>query len=329
MRELSCAHVLTAADAAATPARTIRIDGDRIAAVEPASSGEPVLALPVLVNAHDHARAVRSSSFGAAGKPLETWLHYLALAAVGRSLSRQRGVACPQRARRRRRGDGALHSRAGADRLADRGLARWRAPPPTSACASASPSRMRDRNPLVYGPSEPILAGLSARSARRDQPQIHPRAAVRRRSSWRWSMRSRRRLPARPSTCNTDRRACSGARPSCSPRLPKRRNAPAGAFTCISSRRAISAAGPTTRIPTASCAISTGSGCLSPRLTLAHCTWARPDELELIAERGATIAVNTSSNLGSAIGHRSARRNGPPRLPGGARARRSRARRRR
>jgi cytosine/adenosine deaminase-related metal-dependent hydrolase len=39
-------------------------------------------------------------------------------------------------------------------------------------------------------------------------------------------------------------------------------------------------------------------GLLSPRLTLAHCAWARPDELELIAERGATIAVNTSSNLG-------------------------------
>ncbi len=39
-------------------------------------------------------------------------------------------------------------------------------------------------------------------------------------------------------------------------------------------------------------------GLLSARLTLAHCTWARPDELELVAERGATIAVNTSSNLG-------------------------------
>ena len=38
-------------------------------------------------------------------------------------------------------------------------------------------------------------------------------------------------------------------------------------------------------------------GLLSPRLTLAHCTWARADELALIAERGATIAVNTSSNL--------------------------------
>jgi cytosine/adenosine deaminase-related metal-dependent hydrolase len=32
-------------------------------------------------------------------------------------------------------------------------------------------------------------------------------------------------------------------------------------------------------------------------LTLAHCVWARPEELELLAERGVTISVNTSSNL--------------------------------
>jgi cytosine/adenosine deaminase-related metal-dependent hydrolase len=40
-----------------------------------------------------------------------------------------------------------------------------------------------------------------------------------------------------------------------------------------------------------------GIGLLSPRLTLAHCVWATSDELELLAERGVTIAVNTSSNL--------------------------------
>jgi cytosine/adenosine deaminase-related metal-dependent hydrolase len=38
-------------------------------------------------------------------------------------------------------------------------------------------------------------------------------------------------------------------------------------------------------------------GLLSPRLTLAHCVWARPDELALLAERGVTIAVSNSSNL--------------------------------
>ena len=49
--------------------------------------------------------------------------------------------------------------------------------------------------------------------------------------------------------------------------------------------------------PTASSAISTRIGFLSERLTLAHCAWARPDELELLAERRVTISVNTSSNL--------------------------------
>jgi cytosine/adenosine deaminase-related metal-dependent hydrolase len=38
-------------------------------------------------------------------------------------------------------------------------------------------------------------------------------------------------------------------------------------------------------------------GLLSPRLTLAHCVWARPGELELLSERGVTVVTNSSSNL--------------------------------
>ena len=38
-------------------------------------------------------------------------------------------------------------------------------------------------------------------------------------------------------------------------------------------------------------------GLLSPRLTLAHCVYARPDDLDGIAKAGATIATNPSSNL--------------------------------
>jgi cytosine/adenosine deaminase-related metal-dependent hydrolase len=38
-------------------------------------------------------------------------------------------------------------------------------------------------------------------------------------------------------------------------------------------------------------------GLLSNRLTLAHCIHARPDELDMIAESGATIVTNFSSNL--------------------------------
>jgi cytosine/adenosine deaminase-related metal-dependent hydrolase len=39
-------------------------------------------------------------------------------------------------------------------------------------------------------------------------------------------------------------------------------------------------------------------GLLSPRLSVAHAVWARPDELDLLAKRGVTICLNTSSNLG-------------------------------
>lgn len=38
-------------------------------------------------------------------------------------------------------------------------------------------------------------------------------------------------------------------------------------------------------------------GLLSPRLSLAHCVWAWPEELELLAARGVTIVNNNSSNL--------------------------------
>ncbi|MGI9492854.1 MAG: adenylate/guanylate cyclase domain-containing protein, partial [Geminicoccaceae bacterium] len=38
-------------------------------------------------------------------------------------------------------------------------------------------------------------------------------------------------------------------------------------------------------------------GLLSPRLTVAHGVWLREDECALLAQRGVTVAVNTSSNL--------------------------------
>ena len=38
-------------------------------------------------------------------------------------------------------------------------------------------------------------------------------------------------------------------------------------------------------------------GLVNERVSFAHCIYLRPDEMELIAERGATIVVNTSSNF--------------------------------
>src|SRR6202023_1328326 len=62
-------------------AQIVTITGDRISSIEPTSAPGPDrwLALPALVNAHDHGRAIRTSSIGADAKPLESWLHYLAL----------------------------------------------------------------------------------------------------------------------------------------------------------------------------------------------------------------------------------------------------------
>ena len=80
MRELHCAHVLPGADMPVGGAHTIRIDGDRIAAIEAAMPpARRLLALPALTNAHDHARVTSTSAYGGAGKPLETWIPYLAL----------------------------------------------------------------------------------------------------------------------------------------------------------------------------------------------------------------------------------------------------------
>ena len=156
---------------------------------------------------------------------------------------------------------------------------------------------MRDRNPLVYGPSEPILAALSARGARARSSGASSARRCRSTSRSRWSMRSRPR-PSRCSTCSTAGRRCSGAATSCCEAIARGLDArPAAASTCICWRRATSAPGSIANYPGGIVRFLDGIGFLSPRLTLAHCTWARPDELELIAERGATISVNTSSNL--------------------------------
>src|ERR1700689_2050512 len=80
MRTITCAHLIASAERPAVANQAIAIDDGRVTAVGPANgSVTQLLVMPALVNAHDHGRAVRSSSIGAGGKPLEAWLHYLAL----------------------------------------------------------------------------------------------------------------------------------------------------------------------------------------------------------------------------------------------------------
>jgi cytosine/adenosine deaminase-related metal-dependent hydrolase len=274
----------------------IQIENDRVHAVveTSAADGESLFVLPALVNAHDHGRPVRMSSFGSSGKPLETWLQYQALipsvdpylaAIVALSRSALGGVGVVMMHLTRAQG------------LTDL---------PTEATAIARAARevglrvgfavaMRDRNPLVYGPSEQVLATLPA-EARQEIEKI-----------------LRKPLDPKDFIALVDEVAAAAAGPMFNVQY-----GPNGVQWCSDALlSAIAEASHRTgrrihmhlletRYQRAwADAVHPGGvvkhldalGLLSPRLTLAHCVWARPDELDLLAARGVTIAVNTSSNL--------------------------------
>jgi len=155
---------------------------------------------------------------------------------------------------------------------------------------------MRDRNPLVYGPSEPVLAMLP--------PQA--RAEIEQRLL---------RKPLSPAefVALVDAVAETAAGPTfdvqygpngvqwCSEPLliavaeASRRTGRRIHMHLLESRYQRAWADRT--YPQGIVKHLDTIGLLSPRLTLAHCVFARPDELELLAERGVTIVVNSSSNL--------------------------------
>jgi|SRR5579862_645365 len=297
MRTIHCVHLIEAPDRPVAAERQIQIEDGRIHAVGEISgaAAEPLFVLPALVNAHDHGRAVRTSSLGASGKPLETWLQYQALipavdpylaAIVALSRSALGGVGVVMMHLTRPQG------------LTDL---------PTEAAAIARAARdvglrvgfavsMRDRNPLVYGPSEPLLAALPA-AARAEIEAIV----------------QRKPLPPKDFIALVDDVATAAAGPMFDVQF-----GPNGVQWCSdtllaaiadasrSSGRRIHMHLLETRYqrawadathPAGIVKHLDALGLLSPRLTLAHCVWARPDELELLAERGVTIVVNTSSNL--------------------------------
>src|SRR5579863_8036433 len=126
-----------------------------IAEINPTAEPPPrrLLAMPALVNAHDHARPLSPTSFGAAGKPLETWLLRLgsmpsidpylgALAAFGRAA--RSGAASVMAHYTRAHGPMSLVDEA-------REIARAAADVGVRVTLAIF---MRDRNPLVYGPAE-------------------------------------------------------------------------------------------------------------------------------------------------------------------------------
>ena len=184
MRTISCAHLIADASGTVASEQRIEIDGDRIAAVGPLSAGraDPLMVLPALVNAHDHGRSVRTSSIGASGKPLESWIHYLALfpsidpylaAVVALSRTALGGVGTVMMHYTRAQGFTDLPTEVAEVARAARDL----------GVRVGFAVSMKDRNPLVYGPADPLLAALPADvqaevTARFVKPPMTPRALV-------------------------------------------------------------------------------------------------------------------------------------------------------
>ena len=275
----------------------IAITDGRIAAIEPSRAIEAPrrLAMPALVNAHDHARPLSPTSFGGAGKPLETWLLRLgampaidpylgALAAFGRAA--RSGAASVMAHYVRPHGPAPLIEEA-------REVARAAADVGVRVAFAVS---MRDRNPLVYGPSEAVLDGLPPEARRVVEAQF---------------------LAAMPSADEQVARVEAIAAAVESPTFTVQFG-PNGAQWCSDALlRAVAQASLRSgrrvhmhlletiyQRAFADAAYPQGVvrhlqeiGLLSARLTLAHCVHARADELDLIAQSGAVIATNPSSNL--------------------------------
>ena len=296
MRSINCAYLIEAADKPVAAQRQIQIDAGRVRGIGDAEAADSaaLFALPSLVNAHDHGRAIRTSSFNASGKPLEIVDQYQALipsvdpylaAILALSRSALGGVGAVM-----------MHL------TKPQGLSDL----PTEAAAIARAARdvgvrvgfavsIRDRNPLIYGSSEKILTALPA-DARRQIEAILPKP-----------------LEPRAYIALVEEVAAAAGGPGFDVQF-----GPNGIQWC-SDEVLAEVAGASHRTgrrihmhlletryqrvwadaahPNGVIKHLDALGLLSPRLTLAHCVWARPDELELLAERDVTIAINTSSNL--------------------------------
>ncbi len=257
--------------------RSVLFSGERISAVEaaPAGAGSGLLAMPALANAHDHARAVKPVALGALELPLELWLaaivgaprvdpYLIGAVAFGRSaLGGAGSVMChyvrPQ----------------GGMSLVDEAREIARAARDVGVRIAFALS-MRDRNAIAYGlapkplpPAEQVaLVDEIARATESDLVTVqYGPAAVQ------WCSDALLRAIAERSAAN-GRRVHMHLLETRYQREWADRNHPGGMLKFLDE-----------------------IGLLSPRLSVAHAVWARPDELALLAERGVTISVNNSSNL--------------------------------
>jgi len=296
-RQFAASWLLPSAEAPTVAGQSITIDNGRIVAVAPdtKASAAGTLALPAFANAHDHARVVRVSQVGSYDVPLEAWLPYLALIpAIDPWLASVVAFA-----RTARGGVGSVM----AHYTRVQGLTDF----PTEARAVAKAARdvginvalavhCRDLNPLVYDTHDDVLAKLSPQACdcitRRFLRPPVPAAeqvamvdAVARDiegdnvtvqygpAGVQWCTDEMLRLIGEASA-RTGRRVHMHLLETRYQRIWADKTFPQGIVRYLDE-----------------------IGLLNERVSFAHCIYLRPDEMELIAERGATIVVNTSSNF--------------------------------
>jgi cytosine/adenosine deaminase-related metal-dependent hydrolase len=281
----------------AGPPVDLSIRDGRIAAITPTAEqpARRLLAMPALVNAHDHARPLSPTSFGAAGKPLETWL--LRLAAMPTIDPYLGALAAFGRAARAGAGSVMAH------------YTRFHRPisPIDEAKEVARAARdvgvrvtlavfMRDRNPLVYDDEDSVLMKLpdDVRAAVETQflssmpgvvEQIASVEAIAAESES--ALFSVQFGPSGPQWCSDSLIAAIGEASRQTGRRVHMHLLETRYQRAFADRAYPE--GVVERLKTL--------GLLSPRLTLAHCVHARPSELDAIAAAGAVIATNPSSNL--------------------------------
>ncbi len=295
MQKIAASHVL---DAGGTRRDVILdIEGGLVSAVSPAGGAacEDVVVMPAPVNAHDHARSMRASSFGGFGKPLETWIHRWALLAP----------VDPYTASLAPFARSALGGQAAVMNHVTRPMGLTDQPTEAAEVARAALDvgirlaygvGMRDINPLVNGPADSVLDALDPET--------------------RAEIEGRFLGPVKPlaeQMALVDAIAERIEGPTVSVQYAP--NAPHWCSDAMWEAVAEGSARTGRRITThfletkyqrewADRTYPQGivrrfkeMGVLTSRLTLAHCVYARPDELEMIAEAGCTISANTSSNL--------------------------------
>lgn len=278
--------------------RRLSFSDDRITALEPAQGdeGSGLLAMPAPANAHDHARAVKPAALGALELPLELWLAAISgaprvdpyvIAAVSLARSALGGQAAVMMHYMRPQGGMTLVEEAREVARAARDV----------GVRVGFAVALRDRSSIAYGDDERTLELIDSSDRETVRRRLVPAALAPRGQVALVEEIAR----AIESNLVTVQFGPTGVQ-WCSDELLE-----AIAERSAASGRRVHMHLLETRYqrqwadkahPGGIVRHLDAIGLLSPRLSVAHAVWARPDELDLLAQRGVTICLNTSSNLG-------------------------------